>query len=257
MTSLNKRVVLITGASSGMGKACAKAFAGAGARLLLGARRIERLEILAQEIRKEYSVDVYPLRMDVTNYEELEKTISGLAPEWKEVEVLVNNAGLSLRLDKFFDANVKDWDTMIDTNVKGLLYMTRIILPGMLKREKGHIINIGSVAALELFPGGNVYSATKAAVQVLSKALRMDVLGKSIRVTNIDPGITKTEFSMVRWSGDKELADKTYEGIDYLSPEDVAEIVLFCATRPPHVNIGELVVTPVDQISFMLTHRKK
>lgn len=257
MISLKGKVALITGASSGMGEACAKTFAAAGAKLLLGARRIERLEALAQEIRKEYSVDVCPLRMDVTNYEELEKTISQLAPEWKEIEVLINNAGLSLRLDKFFDANVKDWDKMIDTNVKGLLYMTRLILPGMVTREKGHIINIGSVAAVELFPGGNVYSATKAAVQILSKSLRMDVLGKSIRVTNIHPGITKTEFASVRWSGDQGLANKTYEGIDYLTPEDIADVVLFCATRPPHVNIGELIITPVDQISFSLTHRRK
>jgi serine 3-dehydrogenase len=257
MISLKGKVVLITGTSSGIGKACAKSFAAEGAKLLLGARRIEHLEALAKEIRKEYHVEVYPMRMDVTNYEGLERLLSGLPQQWKEVEILINNAGLSLRMDKMFDANVKDWDTMIDTNIKGLLYMTRLILPGMVERGKGHIINIGSIAAFELYPGGNVYCATKAAVRTLSKALRMDVLGKSIRVTNIQPGMAKTEFGMVRWGGNKELADKIYEGVDYLSSEDVAEAVLFCATRPPHVNIGELTITPTDQISFMLTHRKK
>jgi hypothetical protein len=155
-----------------------------------------------------------------------------------------------------FDANVKDWDTMIDTNIKGLLYVTRLILPGMIERGRGHIINIGSIGAFELYPGGNVYCASKSAVQTLSKTLRMDVLGKSIRVTNISPGMTKTEFPLVRWGGDKQAADKIYEGIDYLTPEDVGEAILFCATCPPHVNIGELTITPTDQISFMLTIEK-
>ena len=256
MMSLKGKVVWITGASSGIGKACAKSFAGVGARLLLGARRIERLKVLAQEIKKEYDADAFPVKMDVTHYKELESCISGLPDQWKGVEVLINNAGLGLRIDKMFDANVKDWDTMIDTNIKGLLYVTRLILPGMIERGRGHIINIGSIGAFELYPGGNVYCASKSAVQTLSKTLRMDVLGKSIRVTNISPGMTKTEFPSVRWGGDKQAADKIYEGIDYLTPEDVAEAILFCATRPPHVNIGELTITPIDQISFMLTHRK-
>jgi 3-hydroxy acid dehydrogenase / malonic semialdehyde reductase len=256
MYSLKGKTVLITGASSGIGKACARSFAAVGAKLLLGARRIERLEALTQEIMEKYQTDVFPIAKDVTKYEELEESLSGLPPEWKEVEVLINNAGLSLTLSKLHDANVNDWDTMIDTNVKGLLYVTRLILPGMVERNRGHVINIGSIAGLGAYPGGNVYCATKAAVRILSDGMRMDCFGKAIRVTNIDPGMVKTEFSLVRWKGNQELADKTYEGVDYLTPDDLAEVILFCATRPPHVNIGEWVVTPTDQVSFSMLNRK-
>jgi 3-hydroxy acid dehydrogenase / malonic semialdehyde reductase len=257
MMLLKGKVVMITGASSGIGMACAKSFAALGSKLLLGARRLERLKTLAREIKKKHKVEIFPIKIDVTNYKALEKTISGLPRGWKEVEILINNAGLAFGTDKMFDADIKDWDAMIDTNVKGLLYMTRLFLPGMVERGRGHVINVASIAGFELYPGGSVYSASKAAVQVLSKSLRMDVLGKSIRVTNIDPGMTKTEFPLVRWRGDEEAANKLYEGIDYLSPEEVAEAIVFCATRPPHVNIGELLITPTDQISFILTHRKK
>ena len=236
--------------------ACAKSFATEGAKLLLGARRMERIEALAREIREKYQVDAIPAKMDVTHYEELEETLSGLTQGWKEIEVLINNAGLSLRLDKLHDADVKDWDSMIDTNVKGLLYVTRLILPGMVERNRGHVINIGSIAGTEAYPGGNVYCASKAAVRTLSQAMRMDVFGKSIRITNIQPGMTKTEFSLVRWKGDEALSNKVYVGIDYLKAEDVAEVILFCATRPPHVNIGEVVMTPVDQVSFTMLNRK-
>ncbi len=256
MYSLKEKVVLITGASSGIGMACARIFAGAGARLLLGARRIDRLESLAREIEKKNHVDLLSLKMDVTRFEELEKTFSGLPREWKEVEVLINDAGLSLRLDKLYDGDVKDWDAMIDTNVKGLLYVTRLILPGMVERNRGHIINLGSIAGLGAYPGGNVYCASKAAVRMLSQGMRMDAFGKGIRVTHIDPGMVKTEFSLVRWKGNKELAEKVYEGVDYLKAEEVAEAILFCATRPPHVNIGELVITPTDQVSFTMVNRK-
>lgn len=256
MTSLKGKVVFITGASSGIGTACARAFAEEGAKLLLGARRIDRLETLAGEIREKLNVPVYTVKIDVTRYEELEKALSGLPSEWKEVEVLVNNAGLSQKTDKLYEGDVKDWDRMIDTNVKGLLYVTRLVLPGMVERGRGHVINVGSNAAIEVYPGGNVYCASKAAVRTLSKGLRMDVHGKSIRVTNIQPGMTKTEFTLVRWKGDQERSEKFYEGVDHLLPEDVAEAILFCATRPPRVNIGELTVTPTDQVSFMLLHRR-
>ena len=256
MYSLKGKTVLITGASSGIGRACARSFAAAGAKLLLGARRKERLEVLSGEIRVKYQTDVFPIAMDVTQYEALEEGLSGLPPEWKAVEVLVNNAGLSLTLNKLHDADIKDWDTMIDTNVKGLLYVTRLILPGMVERNRGHVINIGSIAGLGAYPGGNVYCATKAAVRILSDGMRMDVFGKGIRVTNIDPGMVKTDFSLVRWKGNQELSDKTYEGVDYLTPEDLAEVIVFCATRPPHVNIGELVITPTDQVSFSMVNRK-
>jgi 3-hydroxy acid dehydrogenase / malonic semialdehyde reductase len=256
MYSLKGKTVLISGASSGIGKACARSFAAAGAKLLLGARRMERLEALAREIVEKYQAEVFPIAMDVTKYEELEESLSGLPPEWKEVEVLINNAGLSLTLNKLHDADVNDWDTMIDTNVKGLLYVTRLILPGMVERNRGHVINMGSIAGLGAYPGGNVYCATKAAVRMLSDGMRMDVFGTAIRVTNIEPGMVKTEFSLVRWKGNQDLSDKTYEGVDYLTPEDLAEVILFCATRPAHVNIGELVITPTDQVSFSMLNRK-
>jgi 3-hydroxy acid dehydrogenase / malonic semialdehyde reductase len=256
MYSLKGKTVLITGASSGIGKACARAFAAAGAKLLLGARRMGLLEALTREIVEKYQADVFPIAMDVTQYEGVKERLSGLPPEWKEVEVLINNAGLSLTLNKLHDADVNDWDTMIDTNVKGLLYVTRLILPGMLERNRGHVINIGSIAGLGAYPGGNVYCATKAAVRILSDGMRMDVFGKAIRVTTIEPGMVKTEFSLVRWKGNQELSDKTYEGVDYLTPEDLAEVILFCATRPRHVNIGELVITPTDQVSFSMLNRK-
>jgi 3-hydroxy acid dehydrogenase / malonic semialdehyde reductase len=256
MYSLKGKTVLITGASSGIGRACARSFAAVGAKLLLGARRKERLEALTREIMEKYQIDVFPITMDVTRYEALEESLSGLPPEWKEVEVLINNAGLSLTLNKLQDADIKDWDTMIDTNVKGLLYVTRLVLPGMVERNRGHVINIGSIAGLGAYPGGNVYCATKAAVRILSDGMRMDVFGKSIRVTNIDPGMVKTDFSLVRWKGNQELSDKTYEGVDYLTSEDLAEVIVFCATRPAHVNIGELVITPTDQVSFSMVNRK-
>jgi serine 3-dehydrogenase len=256
MVSLKEKVVFITGASSGIGMACAKSFASLGANLLLGARRIDRLKDLTREIQETHSVEVLPIKMDVTNFKELEKSLLKLPREWKEVEILINNAGLSARLDKVYDADVEDWDAMIDTNVKGLLYVTRLILPGMIERNRGHVVNIGSIAGSGAYPGGNVYCASKAAVHMLSQAMRMDLFPKSIRVTHIDPGMTKTEFSLVRWKGDQALADKTYEGVDYLTAEDVAEVILFCVTRPSHVNIGELVITPVDQVSFTQVNRK-
>jgi 3-hydroxy acid dehydrogenase / malonic semialdehyde reductase len=256
MLSLKGKVVFITGASSGIGMACAKLFASLGANLLLGARRIDRLKEVTREIKGTCSVEVLPVKMDVTDFKELQKSLLGLPEEWKKVEILINNAGLSARLDKVFDADVEDWDAMIDTNVKGLLYVTRLILPGMVERNRGHVINIGSIAGLGAYPGGSVYCASKAAVRILSDGMRMDTFGKPIRVTNIDPGMTKTEFSLVRWKGDQALADKTYEGVDYLTAEDVAEVIVFCVTRPPHVNIGELVITPTDQVSFTLLNRK-
>jgi len=256
MLSLKGKVVLITGASSGIGMACAKSFASIGAKLILGARRMDRLEGLAREITGQYGVEVLAIEMDVTNFYGLQKTYSGLSERWKEVEVLVNNAGLSLKLDRLYEADLMDWDTMIDTNVKGLLQVTRLILPGMVERNRGHVINIGSIAGLGAYPGGSVYCASKAAVRMLSQSMRMDLFPRSIRVTHIDPGMTKTEFSLVRWKGDQTKADQTYEGVDYLNPEDLAEVILFCATRPPHVNIGELVITPTAQVSFNMVNRK-
>jgi serine 3-dehydrogenase len=256
MLSLKGKVVFITGASSGIGMACARAFASVGASLLIAARRTDRLEDLTRKIKRDFQVDVHPVKMDVTRYREVESVLSGLPREWKEIEVLVNNAGLSLKLDKVFDADIEDWDTMIDTNVKGLLYVARLVLPGMVERNRGHVINIGSIAGLAAYPGGNVYCASKAAVGMISQAMRMDLFPKSIRVTHIDPGMTKTEFSLIRWKGDQDLSEKVYEGVDYLTAEDIADVILFCATRSPHVNIGEIVITPTDQVSFNMVNRK-
>ncbi len=256
MNALNGKVVMITGASSGIGMACARAFAGVGAKLLLGARRIDRLNALARDIKEQNSVEVLALPMDVTKFKGLEKTWSGLPEPWKEVEVLINNAGLSLSLNKLHEGEIEDWETMIDTNVKGLLYVTRLVAPGMAERDRGHIINIGSIAGLGVYPGGNVYCATKSAVRALSQGLRMDLFGKSIRVTTINPGMTKTEFSLIRWKGNEGLSEKVYEGVEFLTAEDIADIILFCATRPPHVNIGELVVTPTDQVAFNMVRRR-
>lgn len=257
MQSLRDRIVLVTGASSGIGLACAEAFAAAGADVIVGARRLERLERLAEKIRREHGVRALPLRLDIADYRQVEAALSSLSVDWREIDILVNNAGVSLHLDKMQEARIEDWEGMIDTNVKGLLYMTRLLLPGMIARNRGHIFNLGSIAALEAYPAGNVYCATKAAVKMLSQATRLDVNGTNIRVTLIEPGMTKTEFALVRWDGDAAKADAMYEGVDHLTPADVAEIIVFCATRPPHVDINELVVTPTQQASIYVTHRRK
>ncbi len=182
--------------------------------------------------------------------------IAGLPPEWTEIDVLVNNAGLSRGLDKLHEGLLSDWEEMIDTNVKGLLYVSRAVIPGMVARGRGHVINIGSIAGHDVYPGGNVYCATKFAVNALSRGLRMDLVATPVRVSTVDPGMVETEFSRVRFHGDDERASKVYQGIAALSPEDVAEAVLFCATRPPHVSIAEMIVMPTAQASTMLAHRK-
>lgn len=193
----------------------------------------------------------------MTEYQGVARTIENLPPEWREIEVLLNNAGLSRHLDKMQDAAIGDWEQMIDTNVKGLLYMTRLILPGMIRRGSGHIVNIGSIAGLEVYPQGNVYCASKAAVKALSHATRLDTSGTGVRVTLVEPGMTKTEFALVRWDGDEQKANEMYGGVDYLTAEDIAEAIVFCATRPPHVNIGEVVITPTQQASPYVLSRKK
>jgi len=257
MYSLKNKVVFITGASSGIGASCAVQFAQQGAMLLLAARRIERLDAFAEGLEKKYSVDVRTIQMDVRNRKEVESAVTGLPDPWKKVCVLVNNAGLASGLTVLQEGDVDDWEKMIDTNVKGLLYVTRAIVPGMIKRGEGHIINIGSIAANQFYPKGNVYSATKAAVTALTNTLRLDLNGSSVRVSTVDPGLVETEFSIVRYHGDKGKADKTYEGMTPLTPDDIADAVVYCATRPPHVNIQQVVLTPTDQASTTLVHRKQ
>lgn len=247
--------VLITGASSGIGQACAEVFAAAGARLLLIARRLDRLEHLAAHLQTTYGVSSHCLGLDVRDRPQMDRVLNALAPEWSTIDILINNAGLSRGLETFPEASLEDWEEMIDTNIKGLLYVTRALLPGMLKQQRGHIINVGSIAGLQVYPRGHVYCATKAAVQALTAGLKLDLLGTPLRVTGIEPGLVETEFSQVRFHGDGDRAAKVYENLTPLTAQDVAETILFCASRPPHVNINQIVLMPVDQASTTLVYR--
>ncbi len=257
MLSLQNKTVCITGASSGIGAACAEEFAQLGCNLLLIARRKERIGALAAHLRDRYTTNIETIRLDVRNQIEVENTFWSLAEKWNAIDILVNNAGLARGFSKLHEGTTEDWDEMIDTNIKGLLYVTRAVLPPMVERNSGHIINIGSIAGHETYPKGNVYSATKFAVVGITRSLRMDLLGTAVRVSSVDPGLVETEFSQVRYRGDTERASQTYKGMTPLSPKDVAEAVIFCATRPPHVNVGELIITPTDQVSVTMVHRKE
>ncbi|GAB4243816.1 MAG: SDR family NAD(P)-dependent oxidoreductase [Elainellaceae cyanobacterium] len=256
MVSIQDQVVFITGASSGIGAACAKTFAQAGAKLIIAARRLDRLEKLAKELEEEYGTPIYPIQLDVCDRQQVETTLSALPESWSTVDILINNAGLSRGLDKLYQGKIQDWEEMIDTNVKGLLYVTRQLVPGMVERGRGHIVNVGSIAGRQAYPGGSVYCATKAAVRILSAGLKMDLLGTPIRVSNIEPGLVETEFSQVRFHGDVERAEKIYEGVMPLTPEDIADIALFCTTRPPHVNLSEILVVATDQATATMVHRR-
>jgi 3-hydroxy acid dehydrogenase/malonic semialdehyde reductase len=249
--------VLVTGASAGIGAACARAFAREGARLVLAARRRERLEELAAELRGEHGAECWLIELDVRDRSAVEETIRALPAEWAAVDVLVNNAGLGRGLDRLHEGSPGDWDEMVDTNVKGLLYVTRAVVPGMVARGRGHVINLGSVAGHEVYPGGAVYCATKHAVAALTQGLRMDVLGTGVRVSTVDPGMVETEFSMVRFKGDEDRARRVYAGMTPLTPADIADTVLWVATRPPHVNVDEIIIKPTDQASATQVHRQK
>ncbi|MEJ2104070.1 MAG: SDR family oxidoreductase [Ignavibacteriaceae bacterium] len=257
MLQLKNKTVFITGASSGIGKACAKLFAKEKANLILAARRIDRVKNLAKRLEKENKIKIKCIKLDVRNYEQVESTIASLESNWKKIDVLINNAGLSRGLDKIYEGKKEDWDEMIDTNIKGLAFVTRHVIPLMVKRKSGHIINIGSTAGHEVYPGGNIYAATKFAVKALSQSTRLDVLDKGIKVTSIDPGMVETEFSIVRFRGNKERAKSVYKGLKPLSPKDVAETALFCSTRPNHVNINEVILTPLAQASSTQVYRKE
>ena len=256
MYSLKDKVVFITGASSGIGRSCARAFALQDARLILAARRRVRLDDLAAELKEKLHTRVHVLDLDVRNQRAVERTVGALPGEWAPIEVLVNNAGLSRGLDKLHEGKLQDWEEMIDTNVKGLLYVSRAVIPGMVGRGGGHIINIGSIAGHEVYPAGNVYCATKFAVKALSRALRLDLSGTGLRVSSVDPGLVETEFSLVRYHGDAERAGKIYQGMTPLTPDDIADAVVYCATRPPHVNISEIIIMPTAQAATFLVHRK-
>jgi 3-hydroxy acid dehydrogenase / malonic semialdehyde reductase len=256
MHSLKNKVVFVTGASSGIGKSCARAFAGQGAKILMCARRADRLKGFAAELKKEFGAPVHQFSLDVRDEPAVEKALAGLAKDWGAIEVLVNNAGLSRGLSKLHEGLLSDWEEMIDTNVKGLLYVSRAVIPGMVERGSGHVINIGSIAGHEVYPGGNVYCATKFAVRALSMGLRLDLNGTPVRVSEVSPGMVETEFSVVRFHGDTDRAGKVYQGLMPLSPDDIADAVVWCATRPPHVNISEMIVMPTAQASTTMVHRK-
>jgi len=255
MGLFDNKTIFITGASSGIGKACAEAFAKEGANLLLSARREERLNELANTLKKNYSIKVKTILLDVRDKKRVEKVLSSLPRQWKDIDVLINNAGLARGFDKIQEGSTEDWDEMIDTNIKGLLFVTRQVLPNMISRECGHIINIGSTAGHEVYVKGNVYCATKFAVKALTQSIRIDVLDKNIKVTSVDPGMVETEFSLVRFNGDSEKAKTVYNGLVPLSAKDVAAAVVFCASRPPHVNINEIIITPVAQASSTQVYR--
>lgn len=256
MKRLEHRTVFITGASSGIGRSCAHAFAAEGARLILSARRAERLGSLAEELRRQHGVEVLAAGLDVRLQPAVEAFVQRLAGEWAEIDILVNNAGLSRGLDKLHEGSLHDWEEMLDTNVKGLLYVTRAVTPGMVSRGRGHVINIGSIAGREVYPGGSVYCASKFAERAISKGLMIDLNGTSIRVTTVDPGMVETEFSLVRFHGDQVRAAKVYQGLRPLTPDDVADAVVYCATRPAHMNVAELVLLPTDQASATVVHRR-
>ena len=252
MTNLKDKIALITGASSGIGEATARLLSDPGLKLILAARRIDRLRKLQTELRS----PVHLIELDVRSQPAVEKAIDQLPSEWKQIDLLINNAGLSRGLDKLHEGKLQDWEEMIDTNVKGLLYVSRAVVPGMVSRGRGHIINVGSIAGHEVYPAGNVYCASKHAVDAITKGLRLDLNGTPIRVSTVDPGLVETEFSIVRFRGNSERAEKTYQGLKALTPSDIAEAILWIANRPEHVQVAEIIILPTAQASTMLVSRK-
>ncbi|NDV81420.1 SDR family NAD(P)-dependent oxidoreductase [Bacteroides sp. 51] len=253
---MRNKIVFITGASSGIGEACAHKFASQGASLILNARNMSKLVELKNELTDKYNIQVHLLPFDVRDRNVVTNAIQSLPDEWKNIDILINNAGLVIGVDKEFEGNLDEWDIVIDTNIKGLLAVTRLVVPGMIKRGSGHIINIGSIAGEAAYPGGSVYCATKAAVRMLSDGLRIDLVDTPLRVTNVKPGMVETNFSVVRYRGDKETADNFYKGIRPLSGDDVAESVYFAAAAPPHVQIAEILVMPTNQATGTISFKK-
>jgi len=257
MELLKRKVIFITGATSGIGKSCAYAFAKEGTRLILTARRKNILDEIAGDLNKKYNSEVYTAKLDVRNYSEVKNLIDSLPVDWKLIDILINNAGLGRGLNKLYEGNPEGWDEMIDTNIKGLLYVTKEIVQGMVKRQSGHVINIGSIAGYQAYKKGGVYCATKHGVKAITDSLRMDVIDKNIRVSSVDPGAVNTNFSNVRFYGDKEKAKNTYRGMTPLTGDDVAEAVIFVATRPAHVNINEMIIMPSVQANVFVIHRRE
>jgi NADP-dependent 3-hydroxy acid dehydrogenase YdfG len=256
MASLKGKIVFITGASSGIGRSTAIAFAGEGARLLLCARRLDHLEELRPTLAAAGAPAVHVFQLDVRNRAEVEAAIANLPAEWRDIDVLVNNAGLSRGLAKVYEDDPQNWEEMIDTNVKGLLYVTRCIVPGMVTRGRGHVISLGSTAAYITYANGAVYCATKAAEKSISEGLKIDLMGTPVRVTSVDAGMVETNFSTIRFRGDEERAAKVYQNITPLQPEDVADAIVWAASRPAHVNIHTVVMTTIDQANSTVFNRR-
>lgn len=254
---MKAKIVFITGASSGIGEGCARKFAKEGWNLILNARTVSKLEMLKTELEKEWGTQVYILPFDVRDRKEAVVALASLPQEWKAIDVLVNNAGLVIGVDKEFEGKLDEWDIVIDTNIKGLLAMTRIVVPGMVERGCGHIINIGSIAGDAAYPGGSVYCATKAAVKALSDGLRIDLVDTPLRVTNVKPGMVETNFTVVRYRGDKAAADNFYKGIRPLTGDDIAETVYFAASAPEHIQIAEVLLMPTYQATGAISYKKK
>src|SRR5580704_5035658 len=254
--SLKGKIVFITGASAGIGAATALAFASEGARLLLAARRAGRLAEVASQAKERGAPSVHSIDLDVRDHRAVQNAIDALPSEWSEIDILVNNAGLSRGLDKVYMGKIEDWDEMIDTNVKGLLYVTRSVVPGMVVRGRGHVISLGSTAGELAYPNGAVYCGTKAAERLINDGLRQDVLGTPVRVTSVDPGMVETDFSLVRFHGDQERAAKVYKGVKPLTAEDVAEVIVWVTKRPDHVNIARVSMTTIHQANSILFHRE-
>jgi NADP-dependent 3-hydroxy acid dehydrogenase YdfG len=253
---MKNKIVFISGANSGIGKACAEKFAENCSKLILCSRDIDKLIKVADGINKKYDTEILTYQLDVRDREKVERVISELPKKWQKIDVLVNNAGGALGLEKFQDGNMDDWDEMIDSNVKGLLYLSRNIVPLMIRNKRGHVINIGSIAGVAAYPNGAVYCGVKAAVRLISDGLRMDTVDTPVRVTNVQPGLVETNFSVVRFHGDKERAEKVYQGLKALTAEDIADIVFFSASLPEHVQICEVTVTPNSQASATVVHKK-
>ena len=251
-----KKTVLITGASSGIGEACAYKFASQGARIILNARSTDKLESLAQALNDKYNAECFVMPFDVCDRKAAADALASLPDEWMAIDVLINNAGLAVGVDKEHEGNLDEWDVMIDTNIRALLSMTRMVVPGMVERGCGHIINIGSIAGDAAYPGGSVYCATKAAVKALSDGLRIDLVDTPLRVTNIKPGLVETNFSVVRFRGDKERADNVYKGIHALTGDDIAEVAYFAASAPDHIQIAEVLVMPTNQATGTIVSKK-
>jgi NADP-dependent 3-hydroxy acid dehydrogenase YdfG len=249
------RIIMITGATAGFGLATALKFAKNGYNVIITGRRKERLDALEKEL-SHYNIKVLPLNFDVRNSKEVESAVKALPEEWKNIDILINNAGLAVGLERIDAGIIDDWDRMIDTNIKGLLYVTRAVSPLMVARGKGHIFNLGSIAGKSAYEGGNVYCATKSAVDSLTRSMRIDLLKHNIRVTQIAPGMADTEFSLVRFKGNAEKANAVYKGIKALTAEDIAEVIYFCAILPEHVCINDLVITPTQQADVYFTNRK-